>query len=249
VNKVNQKLGLINGLRWLTVSVLMLVFSVGISWKIAVEINFGYSVWYDTLEIDQAISKFAPQNNFGKGSFEFTNKKQHVLLFGQIVNSVTDSTNQLEDITYVTFDGKQVALLTESEIIHLRDVGVLVDNLTVVWGIGVLLLLLLKVCLRNSTYKSPTAIFKLIFISLLLLGTVTLFFLNGFVTIFYYLHTLVFPDNHQWFFYYQDSLMSTLMKAPDLFEVIGAMLLTIAILIYYLIKRLFEFIGLDKKPM
>jgi uncharacterized membrane protein len=35
--------------------------------------------------------------------------------------------------------------------------------------------------------------------------------------VFYHLHEMIFPADHAWFFYYQDSLMATLMKAPDLF--------------------------------
>lgn len=39
--------------------------------------------------------------------------------------------------------------------------------------------------------------------------------------VFNQLHIWVFPDDHQWFFYYQDSLMSTMMFAPHLFGWIG----------------------------
>jgi len=35
--------------------------------------------------------------------------------------------------------------------------------------------------------------------------------------LFAWLHEQVFPPGHQWFFYYQESLMTTLMKAPHLF--------------------------------
>ena len=50
--------------------------------------------------------------------------------------------------------------------------------------------------------------------------------------VFYKMHTLIFPSGHQWFFYYQDSLMTTLMKAPDLFAAIAVewLLLTMIIL-------------------
>jgi hypothetical protein len=45
------------------------------------------------------------------------------------------------------------------------------------------------------------------------------------------LHTVVFPADHQWFFYYKDSLMASLMKAPDIFAAIAAQLLVVALLI------------------
>lgn len=43
----------------------------------------------------------------------------------------------------------------------------------------------------------------------------------GFETVFYQLHIWLFPADHQWFFYYEDSLMSTMMQAPVLFAYIG----------------------------
>jgi hypothetical protein len=50
--------------------------------------------------------------------------------------------------------------------------------------------------------------------------------------VFYYLHTWIFPPEHPWFFYYQDSLMTTLMKAPDLFGLIAALLLALWLLLW-----------------
>jgi hypothetical protein len=46
------------------------------------------------------------------------------------------------------------------------------------------------------------------------------------------MHILVFPDDHQWFFYYQDSLMSTLMKAPDLFAGIAIQIVLVGLVLY-----------------
>jgi hypothetical protein len=46
------------------------------------------------------------------------------------------------------------------------------------------------------------------------------------------MHIFVFPDNHQWFFYYQDSLMSTLMKAPDLFAGIAIQIVLVGLILY-----------------
>ena len=41
---------------------------------------------------------------------------------------------------------------------------------------------------------------------------------------FYQFHIWLFPADHEWFFYWQDSLMSTLMKAPVLFGGIAVVL-------------------------
>ena len=57
-------------------------------------------------------------------------------------------------------------------------------------------------------------------------------FLVGPTKIFYLGHELVFPDNHQWFFYYQESLMSTIMKAPALFGPIAFQLLLLTLLLW-----------------
>jgi uncharacterized membrane protein len=51
----------------------------------------------------------------------------------------------------------------------------------------------------------------------------------GFREVFYAFHEAIFPPDHQWFFYYQDSLMSTMMKAPFLFGYIAAALVALAL--------------------
>ena len=60
------------------------------------------------------------------------------------------------------------------------------------------------------------------------------------------LHEFVFPEDHQWFFYYQDSLMTTLMKAPDIFFAIGAAWAVLATIIYLMITFLFRLIERTK---
>ena len=52
--------------------------------------------------------------------------------------------------------------------------------------------------------------------------------------VFYTAHTLIFPAGHQWFFYYEESLMTMLMKAPDLFAAIAAEWLLLTALCYWL---------------
>jgi hypothetical protein len=70
-----------------------------------------------------------------------------------------------------------------------------------------------------------------IFALLLILMTAA-FMIWGAKAIFYQMHILVFPDDHQWFFYYQDSLMSTLMKAPDLFAGIAIQIVLVGLVLY-----------------
>jgi uncharacterized membrane protein len=82
-----------------------------------------------------------------------------------------------------------------------------------------------------SVTTVPKGKHKLIAVLLLCLFVVVVLSLWGFTSLFYYLHTIVFPADHQWFFYYRDSLMATIMKAPDIFSAIAAQLLIVALLL------------------
>ena len=81
----------------------------------------------------------------------------------------------------------------------------------------------------NSIRVMPTGKQKIISLLSFIILLVAILSIWGFTEVFYYLHTVVFPENHQWFFYYRDSLMATLMKAPDIFSAIAAQLLLIAL--------------------
>jgi len=52
--------------------------------------------------------------------------------------------------------------------------------------------------------------------------------------VFYWAHTKIFPAGHQWFFYYEESLMTTLMKAPDIFAFIALLLVAVLIALWLL---------------
>ncbi len=82
-----------------------------------------------------------------------------------------------------------------------------------------------------SVTTLPKGKHKLIAVMLLCLFVVITLSLWGFTSLFYYLHTVIFPADHQWFFYYKDSLMATIMKAPDIFSAIAAQLLIVALLL------------------
>ena len=82
-----------------------------------------------------------------------------------------------------------------------------------------------------SIQKMPSAKQKLAALMVTIILIVVLLGLWGFTEVFYYLHTVVFPAEHQWFFYYKDSLMASLMKAPDIFAAIAAQLVVVALLI------------------
>ena len=112
---------------------------------------------------------------------------------------------------------------------HLLDVAKLIDQLNwlalLLLVIALLLLALLFVLRINAP---PMKVLLLGMLSAMLV--IFLFVLAaGPKKIFYWLHTQVFPKDHQWFFYYEDSLMSLLMKAPNLFAPIAILLVLLAI--------------------
>ncbi len=220
------------------------------SWQTLSANHFFYPQIYDALEFDAFIKEFAPQNHY-KSGFETTSREQHIALFGQIVDAINNSGQNLSQITYHDANGNIIdELLREPEVIHLQDVANLLDRLRLFgyWAMFILLLLIAlfritKTALQNigHTLLATLGIIVIIAISIVIYGA---------KDIFYQLHTIVFPKEHQWFFYYQESLMTTLMKAPDIFAVITVMLAGLAILyfsmILWAVRRLLV-IDLNKK--
>ncbi|MCA1791191.1 MAG: hypothetical protein LC667_15470, partial [Thioalkalivibrio sp.] len=49
------------------------------------------------------------------------------------------------------------------------------------------------------------------------------------------LHEWIFASGHTWFFYYEDSLMTTVMKAPDIFAAIVSTWLVLHLILFGLL--------------
>lgn len=64
--------------------------------------------------------------------------------------------------------------------------------------------------------------------------------------VFTQMHIWVFPPQHKWFFYYQDSLMSTMMHAPVLFGGIAAQWAAFASLVFIALQLAVKH-GVDHK--
>ena len=91
------------------------------------------------------------------------------------------------------------------------------------------IIILLTLLLRNRQ-QLPSV--KQLLAGLLGLGVVVVAVLVlGAEKVFYQFHVWIFPAGHQWFFYYEESLMSMMMKAPDLFGYIAIMLVVLAVII------------------
>jgi hypothetical protein len=214
---------------------LALILSLYGAWIVNAQFGYGYSWLYEFYETEEHIAYYAPQNNFRTG-FEETSVAQHKEVFQKIVDSVHDDGKGLGDITY-DYAGKKIPLLHRAEIIHLQDVATLINQLHIMC----LIVAVIFMGLYFKHWKSLRYIGNLIngrsqlaILSVLIILITSVFFIFGAKSIFYQMHILIFPDDHQWFFYYQDSLMSTLMKAPDLFAGIAVLILSIAVVVFSL---------------
>lgn len=223
---------------WLLCCVSLIVFSLGFSWQLNKSADFFYGFWYQQLNIEQTITTYVPDNTFDKKDYVDTNTDQRVDNFSEIVTEIHNNGEHLAQLSYVNKQQQVKKLLTTAEIIHLKDVSHLIQKLTLVSVGNFCILLFLSGVIYQQKFYLPKR--KDQFLAVVLPSSLLfiLFIVFGFTELFYYLHTVVFPDNHQWFFYYQESLMSSLMKAPDLFAGISVTLTVTALIIYVAIYRL-----------
>jgi Protein of unknown function (DUF1461) len=204
-----------------------------LSWHLLAQFHFAYPLGYQVLNLDRHIAEYAPINNYKK-EFEFVSKEEHWRLFSEISDAVQNQGRGLADIDYSLKDGTKTSLMHPAEIIHLQDVANLIDLFySVGLIVGALSLVLIAVAYwKKALFPSIKKIFigfmsgiSLLVVFLLLIGP---------KKVFYWLHIKIFPEDHQWFFYYNDSLMTTLMKAPDIFAFIGVLLLVLLIAVWLL---------------
>lgn len=221
-------------LLWTLYSVTSLLLCIWLAWHLSAQVNFLYPLWYSALSIDQTVTQTAPQHKYKK-QFAETTTKEHHRLFAEIVTAVQNQGKGLAQIKYHHRDGQVLdALLTQKEIIHLNDVANFVNSLnwlSVILLVISLMLLALMFLLRVFMPKLRKLLFAVI--AIVVAGVVVLSAI-GLTKVFYWLHPIVFPANHQWFFYYEESLMSTLMKAPVLFAPLGVQLILLGLLIWSL---------------
>lgn len=232
---------------WLVFSLSLLIFGSGISWQISKSANFFYSTWYQVLDINHVVRKNVPKNSQGKADFPVDDASMHERKFAEIVLAIHQSGNGLSEIEYLNQQGITQKLLTKSEVQHLQDVANLLTSVNQLWwgNVFFLLFLMLFYCRKHPSFEQfnggklpintitviPHFKQKLISLLFFVILIMTVLGIWGFTDIFYYLHTVVFPENHQWFFYYKDSLMATIMKAPDIFAAIAVQLVVVALLI------------------
>jgi hypothetical protein len=193
-----------------------------LAWLALAQVNFLYPLWHELIGIDHTIETYAPQNRYRRG-FEQTTKAERSRLFAGIVDAIQDQGRGLRALVYRDAAGRRLnKLLRAPEIIHLQDVARLVDRLRTGGIAALIVTTLLLILIRWRRLSMPAAKPLLIWTLTPLAALTVTVLLLGPNKVFYRLHPLVFPPAHQWFFYYQDSLMSTMMQAPDLFGYIAA---------------------------
>lgn len=211
----------------------MLLLATCLSWHALSHFDFFYPSLYQQLNIFEHIQFYAP-NNLHKQGFETTDRTLHIVLFSGIVDAINSDGNGLDILNYL-YQGSEVKLLTEAEITHLNDVANLVSKFNQTAWISLFILLLIvgfSVRSNQPLPKLSEQVYGAVGVLMLIIFTAASV---GFVPFFYFLHELIFPEGNQWFFYYQESLMSTLMKAPDLFLPISGLLLVLSTTFYGLL--------------
>lgn len=209
---------------WTTVVAFGFVLSLWASWMTLKPVDFGYGFLHQVFTIDRVIKQFAP-NNLYRDHFELTTPAEQKRLFHEIVIAIHDDPARLATITYHTTDGKPIdTLLREPEIVHLEDVNVLIHRFfkLCIALFGLTLGLLWFIRRKSLPFPGMGKIIGRLLITLIVITA--LIMLIGPTKVFYQLHIWLFPAENQWFFYYKESLMTTLMIAPIIFGPIAVFL-------------------------
>lgn len=209
---------------------LLLVASL-LGWRLLALVDFAYPWLYHPLGMHSNIETFGPQNPTRPG-FHTTEISTRQELFAGIGVAIRNKGEGLRALRYRNAEtGRVYPLLTEAEVLHLEDVAQVVTLYESCAGLGLLALILSSTLMLRRRIPPPSLSRWMWGVgSLLSLGGLAVLVI-GAEDIFYWLHTVVFPTDHQWFFYYQESLMSMMMKAPVLFAGIGLIWLVLSLII------------------
>ncbi len=183
----------------------------------------------------------------GKTGFEKTTQEDRTELFRSIGHAINNGGEGLRTLTYQAHPKTEPQIfLTDAEATHLEDVANLIDLLEPIGWAAMVLLVVLVALAMFGNFTLPRLSTSLITLFVIALLLTVIIIIVGPHEVFKALHEAVFPDEHQWFFYYQDSLMTTVMKAPDIFYAIGATWALVAAVVYLLISLLFRLLGARK---
>lgn len=227
-------------LRWLCLTFISFCLAIGISWIVLTPLNFGYQQLYSAINIDQHIATYAPKN-IHKKDFQQTDEQERFRLFTDIVTAIHQQGEGLAGLAYHTPQGQRIdSLLTHDEVVHLEDVAILIDRMRFLLLVLSVIFVGLLIWMYRSRQTMPS--FRSILLSAIiaLLAMTAIILLIGPHKVFYQLHIWAFPAEHKWFFFYEESLMSTMMKAPDLFAYIAILLVLLALPIFIVMMWLIQ---------
>ena len=222
-----------------------------ISWQILSQANFLYDQIYDHNDLENHINEYAALNRNGKESFALTDKAERVQIFNDIAREINTGGEGLATISFVgTGEARRTPFLISEERDHLRDVANLVTGLKPVGALLASALIAFygfcwyyKVS-RYQYFWRPSGVFVSLFqIAAVAALCVAITFALGPQQTFYLLHDWAFSDKAQWYFYFEDSLMTTLM--PEVvFGNIAALIAVLTIfnwlLINFILRRLLD---------
>lgn len=217
------------GLRRAAWGLLLVLAAFYLSWRALAVVDFAYPLFYEPLGLERNIETYGPRNAV-RPDFHLTSREERFALFAAIGRAIRDGGRGLEALRYHDGQGhERGVLLTPPEIVHLRDVAHLVRQFERI-GLAATLGLLGVLGWSRHRRLAPLSTRALILgwmAGLAVLGLVL--FVAGAERSFYWLHEQLFPPDHPWFFYYEASLMSMMMRAPVLFGGIGALWLVLAL--------------------
>ena len=217
-------------------AIAVFVICLVLSWHFLSKVNFFFDTLYDMHQIESHIAEFAPQNRQNRSNFELTSKNERIRIVGEILRTVNSKGVGLETIKYFNTDGVPVNLfLTLAEVDHLEDVSVLVHFMnSIAFILIIIFIIIFSLAWRYKT-TTPSLLMLTCSMASFVIITTGCIILMGPQIVFNELHRWVFGDKSEWHFYYQDSLMTTLLKAPDTFATMAILMTAIALIFWLLI--------------
>jgi uncharacterized membrane protein len=218
-------------LSWALLLPLLLLVSLYLSYSLWVSQNFLYSFWYENTQLHSFINQYASENIY-KPEFAETTKKERLRVFDELLEKINSGGEGLKDISFFSEDKKILGiLLRKPEVDHLKNVSKLIENFKyVAWSaIPFLFYTLFALFLKRKRAYPFNSLLKAYLLAIV--SSLVIVLLIGPLKVFEYLHSVFFPEGDQWFFYYQESLMVTLMMAPDLFVYFAGLWVSSSILL------------------
>ncbi|MDF1820935.1 MAG: DUF1461 domain-containing protein [Alcanivoracaceae bacterium] len=228
MNKQSTEYHAARAFAWLLYVIAAIWLAISASWWAFSRADYGYPFWYEQMAISQHIDTYAPQHPVKRG-FAQLPPEQHHRAFAQIVEAVHRRGTQLEDIHFVAPGYPVQRLLTTAEVRHLEDVRRLLAMAA--WATVLVVPAWLLAALVLARRGLPGRAARITAVALLSGAAIVPLLVWGPKAVFYQLHVALFPADNQWFFYWQESLMSTLMKAPVLFAGIAVEITLLALLL------------------